>query len=706
MDLQHMGKSLVSENTKGHGISTRTLSRTQRNMGFLFLVLCLGASIWERLGLTSRCLPDLSGPEHEKVASDLPEGRMEWEEIGPNEKLEWKPCYNDLGDRYRCARLTVPMDYRRPLTESSVYPRVDIAMVLLLGRNRTDSPTSYSKSPVLLNPGGPGQSGVRFLLRTGLLVQKIIGEEHDIIGFDPRGVGATTPRTDCFMHQTTSHLPQDISEKTRALINRMAWDLSGHDIGLINSSAVALGKLDIRARAFSQLCKQADDTSGENSIYKYVNTPNVAQDMLSIVDAWDEWQAAARCMSCNPNIEDDHKDIQGKLVYWGFSYGTFLGATFASMFPDRVGRLILDGVVDADQYVSPTWSNTLMDADRTLDKFAVSCFNAGDLCALYRHGDTAGTIRTRFEDILTSLKEKPIIILHPETAVPIILTWSDTKMAIFQSLYAPIKRFPVIADLLNSILTGGDLARFVQPKDVPSACHANSLPAWPDDALSAVMCSDKRYKLNGTLPELEEKFEQMAEYSDFADAWMGIGLSCNGWAIEPRGAPMPWDEHPIVERPPLRTSFPILFLSNHLDPVTHLQAALNMTQKFANATIVEQKAEGHCTLACPNLCTVKHIRAYINHGIVPKPPKFKNDPLNPGKLAGKWETCECESEPWGFERWADGMTHTRDVSLGRKTSHENLEALQAMFAMGQALHNEYTQQHLGNGHIFQGLFLR
>ncbi|KAH6984225.1 TAP-like protein-domain-containing protein [Ilyonectria sp. MPI-CAGE-AT-0026] len=579
------------------------MSRTQRNGVLLFLALWFGAFIWEWPNQASKSLSGQSIPEHAKPLSDVPERRIEWGDIKPSERLKWKPCFDGSGDTYQCARLTVPMDYRRPLTESSEHPRVDIAM-------------------------------------------KIKGEENDIIGFDPRGVGATTPQANCFMHQNTSDLPDDLLEKTRALINRMIWDASGHNIGLINSSAVALEKLDIRARAFSQLCKQADNAGGQDSIYKYVNTPNVAQDMLSIVDAWDEWQATASCQLCNLDAENDSYNTRDKLVYWGFSYGTFLGATFASICPDRVGRVMLDGVVDADQYVSPTWPNTLMDTDKILDKFAVSCFNAGEPCALYRNGDTVGTIQSRFEDIMDSLKEKPIIILHPESTTPIILTWSDMKMTLFQSLYAPIKRFPVIANLLNSVSTGDDLARLVRPRDVPSACDANPLPAWPDDALPAIMCSDKRYKLNGTLAGLEEKFEQMAEHSDFADAWMGIGLACDGWAIEPSGAPIPWDEHPVVERPPIKTNFPILFLSNHFDPVTHLQAALNMTRKFANATIVEQKAEGHCTLACPNLCTAKHIRAYINDGIVPEPPRFENKLSSSGKLAGKWETCECESKPW------------------------------------------------------------
>ena len=75
--------------------------------------------------------------------------------------------------------------------------------------------------------------------------------------------------------------------------------------------------------------------------------------MLSIVDAWDRWvDAEAAAQGVSPPTSP----TKGKLVYWGFSYGTYLGIKFASMFPDRVGRLMLDGVVDADLYETPVWA--------------------------------------------------------------------------------------------------------------------------------------------------------------------------------------------------------------------------------------------------------------------------------------------------------------------------------------------------------------
>jgi pimeloyl-ACP methyl ester carboxylesterase len=119
----------------------------------------------------------------------------------------------------------------------------------------------------------------------------------------------------------------------------------------------ALPQRDARARAAAKLCKQQDDIMGEDSILRHVSTPAVARDMLSIIDAWDEWRVETG--QVDPNTitatsddgvsqwKSDSLDLKGKLVYWGFSYGTLLGATFAAMFPQRVGRVLLDGVVDA-----------------------------------------------------------------------------------------------------------------------------------------------------------------------------------------------------------------------------------------------------------------------------------------------------------------------------------------------------------------------
>jgi pimeloyl-ACP methyl ester carboxylesterase len=254
--------------------------------------------------------------------------------------------------------------------------------------------------------------------------------------------------------------------------------------------------------------------------------------MLSIIQAWDRRKSSGQTAQPLQQLEAAHPfgetgtseddvenkaSLQGKLMYWGFSYGTFLGATFASMFPDKVGRMILDGVVHADYYVNPTWERSLIDADAIWDKFFVYCAEKGLVCSFYRTGDGPDDIRKRFTDMLALLEEQPAIILLDDANIPALLTASDVKKTVFFfGLYAPIVGFPIIADLLDRILNGslGDVAAGA---GIASLCGNLTLPLWPDDAMKGIACSDKRYKFNANVTELHDRFVDAASYSWFAD---------------------------------------------------------------------------------------------------------------------------------------------------------------------------------------------
>lgn len=232
----------------------------------------------------------------------------------------------------QCARLTVPMDYNRPLNASADNPKVNIALVLVPGKHQGSRKASIS--PLILNPGGPGGSGASFALGAGSMLQKIVGEDQDIIGFDPRGIGATTPRADCFSYplESSNGDPSEASSEDyiRGNFHRVIWSMAGRDVGTVNSSADTLQKLDTRARTIAKLCGEKDAVYGNNSILRYVHTPSVAHDMLSIVNAWDEWRERIGDsefdeVGMSPSqIADEPPvslDTKGKLVYWGFSYG-------------------------------------------------------------------------------------------------------------------------------------------------------------------------------------------------------------------------------------------------------------------------------------------------------------------------------------------------------------------------------------------------
>jgi pimeloyl-ACP methyl ester carboxylesterase len=321
------------------------------------LAFCV-LGLWNYVRLPEYGYGDYAESTSHVVTSPDNEKFTNWELIEPSEELNWVPCFRgDFVEEFYCSRLTVPLDYNRPLHASKSNPKVHIALVMLPGRNHTETGT-WSESPMLINPGGPGGEGTRLLLGRGKALQTIAGTDRDVIGFDPRGIGATTPHADCFA--------KDGKGDAGSLLRRDLWQMGSLAVGLANTSSTATETMVLRGRGLTKLCSTQDE---ENSILRYAGTPNVAQDMLSIVEAWDRWSSkeSSGSLQVKSSVELRRRDGQpsglstkGKLVYWGFSYGTVLGATFATMFPDKVGRMVLDGVADSDQWFLENVSRSLL----------------------------------------------------------------------------------------------------------------------------------------------------------------------------------------------------------------------------------------------------------------------------------------------------------------------------------------------------------
>lgn len=166
------------------------------------------------------------------------------------------------------------------------------------------------------------------------------------------------------------------------------------------------------------------------------------------------------------------------------------------MFPNRVGRVILDGVIDADHYVSPIWSDSIRDSDAAWNTFSPYCHEAGPKCALYREGDKVTDIEDRFQGVVAKLKEQPITLVAQLSMTPEVLTYSDIKTALFSTLYSPSLSFPAIAELADVLFRGQEqlIGNALAELDRDSVCQA-PLPAraYPNEAQLGIMCSDKRY---------------------------------------------------------------------------------------------------------------------------------------------------------------------------------------------------------------------
>lgn len=345
--------------------------------------------------------------------------------------------------------------------------------------------------------------------------------------------------------------------------------------------------------------------------------------------------------------------------------------------------MILDGVVDADHYVAPVWIDSVQDADAILNSFPRYCYEGGALCPLYRAGDEVEDVAKRFYGTVDKLKEGPISIADSYYNMPVIITYSDIRSIIFSVLYSPTYGFYALGLILNYMEKENweylaIIFSLAPVFDMFGVCESPK-PAWtyPDEATSAIMCSDKRYPLNETLPNLESMFERMSNTSSFADVWMTVMLGCEGWGIEAIDPPMRWDDHPAHKEKPIKTSFPVLFISNTYDPVTPLRAGVNMAKKFVDAGLIEQKSMGHCSLAAVSLCTIRKIRAYFSDGEVPPPPKEggKGRELEDGQ----WDRCEADE--WPFHPYfGDPPVAARGVDAAEVEAMNALKEMQESFA--------------------------
>ncbi|KFA76446.1 hypothetical protein S40288_09885 [Stachybotrys chartarum IBT 40288] len=555
---------------------------------------------------------------------DEPKHHYDFGDFPASEQLIWHPCFEELNFNFQCARLTVPLDSRHqvnPLYESSI----QLALVMLPGRNRT-RPSQHSPAPLLVNPGGPGASGVSFMWWIGTFLQEIVGYDQDIIGFDPRGVGYSRPRADCW---AKSRAPESAKDFWNRFIHRRAWELGTDTMRSITKIAFghAIGYLDARTRATSRLCEEMHTELGATSIFPHLGNTHTARDMLRIIEAWDDWRVSDKSI-----VErGPDETLRKKLLYWGFSYGTFIGATFAAMFPDRVGRILLDGVLDTMEAVSPFMVNNTRDADKVLDQFFRYCHDAKDDCYFYRPGDSMLDGKRRYQSIVDSLEESPVGFLDPDEVRPIVFTASDLQAAIFAFLYMGYHGFPTISIILNAAYekNWGEIIGISRAPNFPAMCEADKYSWVPgfldnplDDSNLAISCADRLHLMNASLSEIKSAYLQMSQVSSFGGRWMELTFRCNGWSINSSEPPI-W----IPSQPtrPINTSFPLLFIGN----------------TFQNAGLIELQGSGHCSYSAVSACALRAIRAYFRQGIVPPPPVVSD--LD-GQL-GDWKLCEADDQP-------------------------------------------------------------
>ncbi|KFY96087.1 hypothetical protein V498_02908 [Pseudogymnoascus sp. VKM F-4517 (FW-2822)] len=517
--------------------------------------------------------PELSFSLHDSrtFASDM-EADDNWDDIPSSRNITWRKCFSD----FDCAKLDVPLDWLDPSDDA----RAIIAIIRLPATDLDDY-----RGPVFFNPGGPGGSGVAAMRDRGKHLQEIIGMNHDLISFDPRGVGVSTPEILCW--------PSEQSAKM--------WQLL--DVGAVDAHPGVIYDAYARATARSGACARSmggtlDPKGAAHGVLSYIGTTSVARDMLEILTQMGE----------------------EKLKYWGFSYGTMLGGTFAALWPDKVERMVNDGNVNYKEWMANNSTTFSSDSDKVMAGFYKYCHLAGlSGCAFYR--STPEAIEERLDALLERLRRQPIVApltLHIAD-LPEVINYSSVKQLVSASLYLPISMFPTLARILAS-LDKGDGAEFINyysASQQPLSCDCPLSspivnPVFKEstpDAFGAVLCADGG--------ETDDSIEAVEAYSktlmNMSKASGSIDvitrMNCVGWRVRAK-----WRFAGPFQG---NTSHPILFIGNVADNATPLRSAYLNAEGFTNASVLVSDSFGHTTLSTPSTCIAGHIREYFQTGVVP-----------------------------------------------------------------------------------------
>jgi pimeloyl-ACP methyl ester carboxylesterase len=447
----------------------------------------------------------------------------------------WSACTGDAGPQgFQCATLQVPLNYAQPQLGT-----IGIA----LDRRPASGPGPRLGS-LLINPGGPGASGVDFLASAARLVSPSVRDRFDLIGFDPRGVARSAPVRCLDPPAMTQFLDVDPAPVT-------------------NAGFQSLVSAD---RSFTQACE-----SRSGRILPYVSTANAARDMDQI----------------RGSVGD------ATLSYLGFSYGSFLGATYAELFPRRVRAVVLDGAIDPSLGAIDGNIDQSVGFDHELTDFFSWC--AATATCSWRPGTE---LRAAFNSLHDRLRSHSLSV-QGRTVGP-----SEFFYGVAQPLYSRAS-WPSLADALNEASRGdGTLLleffdEYVQRN--PDGSYTNSI-----EANNAISCLDEPWPTDVTVIEHDAATAARAA-PEFGVANLYGGVACALWPVPATGRP-----HAIRAA----GSPPILVVGSTGDPATPYAQAQALAKELEHGVLITRIGEGH-TGYPSSACVRTVVDSYLTDLTVP-----------------------------------------------------------------------------------------
>ena len=455
------------------------------------------------------------------------------------QELKWRDCY----ENYQCSNLLVPIDY----TDLSV----GVFSLALLRYQALDQDRRIGS--LVVNPGGPGASGVDYAYNAENIVSPEILERFDIVGFDPRGVG------DSAAIKCLSDAETDAS---------FAADPKPDD-----ETEFALFISDSR----DYFAKCAANTK---HLTDY-STLNSARDLDILRSA----------------LGDQ------KLNFLGKSYGTYLGTLYAELFPDKIGRFVLDGAVDPNSSNREAMLGQASGFDLALDAFIANCLKRSS-CALT--GDLPNA-RKQISELLVNTAITPLKSKSGRD-----VTEGLVVVGIASALYDSESGWPVLRDaFIEATLGSGD--SFLTLADQYAGRQENgSYISNENDALQVIDCLDQ--KEIGTVSSFKKDFVAFSLQAPIFGPYLAYsGLAC-------RYLPnLEKVEHIEIRKVVTK---PILIVGTTRDPATPYNWARALTKILRGSILITLDGDGHTGHGRGSTCVDSAVDRYLLSGNTPKSELF------------------------------------------------------------------------------------
>lgn len=462
------------------------------------------------------------------------------------QKVSWTSCGKDL----LCGKVTVPLDWARPQGESIklavVYHKAGIAKPL---------------GSVIFNPGGPGASGYDYVMQSiDSLGTERLRQNYNFVGFDPRGVQNSVPAVRCLVKDKNSTSP--------AMDNFLYGD-SGYPLG----SSKDLKATRAALKSFSAACLK-----NTGKLLAHLDTASTARD-LDVIRA----------------VMGD-----ARLNYLGYSYGTFIGATYAALFPKKVGRMVLDGAVDPTVPDSEQSLNQLKGFDLALNDYLKDCLGSGSKCPF--NGTTDDAMAT-IKKFLLKLEVKPIATTDGNRKLTVAMATSGIDMALYSSSYWPYLTSGFKAALAGDGTTLLRLADFYNDRDSKGTYNSNQT-----EAFIATKCMDSRESASASA--MQKQNTRILKASPVMGRyWQYGGLACAYW---------PFPVAKALKSYAAKGAPTIMVVGTTGDPATPYQQAVDLAHKvLSKGFLVTFKGEGHTAYGQGHTCVDSAVDDFLVAGKLP-----------------------------------------------------------------------------------------